>query len=66
EEAIASYDQAIKIQPDYYQAWLNRGINLDNLSKYEEAIASFDQALEIKPDYQSAKEARDFVLPLIQ
>jgi len=48
--AIASYDKAIEIKPDYYQAWYNRGIILDGLGIYEEAITSYNQAVAIKPD----------------
>ncbi|WP_353572711.1 tetratricopeptide repeat protein [Candidatus Albibeggiatoa sp. nov. BB20] len=28
EEAIASYDKALKIKPDYALAWYNRGVSL--------------------------------------
>ena len=52
--AIASYDRALEIKPDYHQAWYNRGVALDNLGKYEKAIASWDRALEIKPDLHEA------------
>ena len=38
EEALASYDQALHIKPDYYYAWDNRGDALSNLGRYEEAI----------------------------
>ncbi|RAM48686.1 MAG: hypothetical protein C6Y22_26465 [Hapalosiphonaceae cyanobacterium JJU2] len=54
EEAIASYDKAVEIKPDYYQAWYNRGVALGLLERYEEAIASYDKAVEIKPDYHEA------------
>ncbi|MBF2006103.1 MAG: tetratricopeptide repeat protein [Chlorogloeopsis fritschii C42_A2020_084] len=54
EEAIASYDQAIKFKPDFHQAWYNRGHALKNLGRYEEAIASFDQAIKFKPDDHQA------------
>ncbi|TYQ27619.1 tetratricopeptide repeat protein [Pseudanabaena sp. UWO311] len=54
EEAIASYDRALEIKPDYHEAWNNRGVALFNLGRYEEAIASYDRALEIKPDYHEA------------
>ena len=54
EEAITSYDNALKIKPDYHEAWVNRGIALGNLGRLEEAIASYDEALKIKPDYHSA------------
>ncbi|MFM6040515.1 MAG: CHAT domain-containing protein, partial [Sphaerospermopsis kisseleviana] len=54
EEAIISYNKAIEINPDFYQAWHARGGALHNLMQYEEALASYDKALEIKPDYHYA------------
>ncbi|WP_236505989.1 tetratricopeptide repeat protein, partial [Tychonema sp. BBK16] len=53
-KAIASYDKALEIKPDYHEAWYNRGIALDDLGRLEEAIASYDKALEIKPDLHEA------------
>ncbi|ACC81918.1 tetratricopeptide repeat protein [Nostoc punctiforme] len=50
EAAITSYNQALKFQPDYYQAWNNQGKALRNLGRYEEALASFEQALKFQPD----------------
>ena len=52
-KAIASYDKALEIKPDYHVAWYNRGIALHNLGRLEEAIASYNRSLEFKPD-QSA------------
>ncbi|MGI2902315.1 tetratricopeptide repeat protein [Tolypothrix sp. VBCCA 56010] len=52
--AIASFDKAIEIKPDYHEAWNNRGGALVNLGRYSDAIASFDKAIEIKPDYHEA------------
>jgi tetratricopeptide (TPR) repeat protein len=54
KQAIASYDKALAIKPDYHEAWNNRGNALENLGRYEEAIASYDKALVIKPDYHEA------------
>ena len=54
EEAIASYDKALEIEPDYHIAWNNRGNSLGYLGREEEAIACFDKALEIEPDYYNA------------
>ncbi|BDA65900.1 hypothetical protein CAL7716_000660 [Calothrix sp. PCC 7716] len=42
EEAIASYDKAVEIKPDFYEAWNNRGNALRNLERFEEAIISYD------------------------
>ncbi|KOP27642.1 hypothetical protein AMR41_03900 [Hapalosiphon sp. MRB220] len=54
EEAIASFDKAVEIKPDYHEAWFLCGVVLDNLGRYEDAIASYDKAVEIKPDYRLA------------
>jgi tetratricopeptide (TPR) repeat protein len=62
EEAITSYDNALKIKPDYHEAWYNRGSALFNLGRIEEAIASYDQALKFKPDLHQAWNHRGIAL----
>jgi tetratricopeptide (TPR) repeat protein len=54
EEAIAAYDKALQIKPDFHEAWNNRGNALDDLGRCEEAIASHHKALQIKPDFHEA------------
>ncbi|KYC43021.1 hypothetical protein WA1_13030 [Scytonema hofmannii PCC 7110] len=54
EDALASYDKAITIQPDAYVAWFGRGKALKELQRNEEAIFSYDKAIEIKVDYYVA------------
>ncbi|MDF5739444.1 tetratricopeptide repeat protein, partial [Nostoc sp. S13] len=54
EEAIASFDQALKIKPDDHQAWNNRGVALGDLGRLEEEIASYEQAIKINPDKDNA------------
>jgi tetratricopeptide (TPR) repeat protein len=50
-EALASFEQAIAINPVNDAAWHMQGIVLcDCLRKYEEALASFEQAIAINPD----------------
>ena len=52
--AIASWDQAIALNPNLITAWHNRGSALGYLGQYQEAIASFERAIELKPnDYQA-------------
>ncbi len=60
--AIARWEQAINLKPDYHQAWGNRGLGLKNLGRYEEAIASYDRALELKPDFFKAWYNRGLAL----
>jgi|694.fasta_scaffold19679_6 tetratricopeptide (TPR) repeat protein len=62
EEEIASYDNALKIKPDYHEAWYNRAIALGNLDRLKEEIFSYDQALKIKPDKYDAWYNRGIAL----
>ncbi|MEO0886482.1 MAG: tetratricopeptide repeat protein [Cyanobacteria bacterium J06648_10] len=54
EEAIAAYDAALHIKPDYHEALNNKGVALSALGRKEEAIAAYDAALHIKPDKHEA------------
>jgi CHAT domain-containing protein/Tfp pilus assembly protein PilF len=48
-EALASYDQALQIKPDYHDAWNNRGVVLKELGLFEDALESYNQALVLQP-----------------
>ena len=61
-EALASYDQAIEIKPDYDFAWYNRGNALSKLGRLDEAIASYNKAIVIKPDFDEAWYHRGLAL----
>ncbi|HYW22108.1 MAG TPA: tetratricopeptide repeat protein [Nodularia sp. (in: cyanobacteria)] len=49
--AIASYNQAIEMNPDAWEYWFNRGLTLFHLEDFEEAIASYDEAIALKPHH---------------
>ena len=49
--ALDYYDQAIKIDPNYTDAWNNKGNALGDLGKYNEAIECYDRAIEIDPNF---------------
>jgi tetratricopeptide (TPR) repeat protein len=49
-EAIAHYEQALRLNPDYAEAHLNLGAAFGQTGKIGEAIAHYEQALRIKPD----------------
>ena len=57
DEALASYDKALALKPDYAEALNNRG-NASDLKRPEEALASYDKALALKPDYAEALNNR--------
>ena len=50
EEAIADYDQAIRLQPDFASFYFSRGHARVELGQYEEAIADYDQTIRLQPD----------------
>ncbi len=54
EDAIACYDRALEIKPDYVEALNNRGNLLLALKRFDDALASYDKALALKPDHVRA------------
>ena len=50
KEAIKSYDEVIKRQPNSYFAWASRSWALRRINKFKEALNSYDKAIEINPD----------------
>jgi tetratricopeptide (TPR) repeat protein len=62
EEALANYDRALAIQPDFAQALSNRGNVLFELKRHEEALANYDRALAIQPDFAQTLSNRGNVL----
>ena len=50
EEALAAYDRAVSLKPDYAEAHAGRGAALLQQKRLEEALGAFDQALCHEPD----------------
>jgi tetratricopeptide (TPR) repeat protein len=50
EEALASYDKALVLNPGFVEALNNRGVVLEAMNRLEEALASYDRALALSPD----------------
>ena len=49
EEAIAQYDEAIRLDPLFANAYTIRGIAYRALGQPEQAIEDFDQAIQLDP-----------------
>ena len=58
EEAIAAFDQATKIKPNFALAWTNRGYALGQLKKHLEKFSSCAQATYFEPDLAIAWNCR--------
>jgi tetratricopeptide (TPR) repeat protein len=50
DEAIVHYDEAIKSQPNYADAYYNRGNTLFAEGRIDEAMADWEKTLQIRPD----------------
>ncbi len=47
EDAIASFDKTIELNPNSSKAWNSKGYLLVQLERDDEALACFDKALEL-------------------
>ncbi|MBD2126793.1 tetratricopeptide repeat protein [Microcoleus sp. ZQ-A2] len=66
EEAIAAYNQAIKIKPDYSEAWYAKASLLYQLQRYEEAVVAYDKVIQIQPEEAHAWFIRGWILGELQ
>ncbi len=54
QEALAAYEQAIRLDPNFALAYNNKGNALGNLKRYQEALAAFEQAIRLDHNYANA------------
>jgi tetratricopeptide (TPR) repeat protein len=62
DAALANYDRALALQPDFIQALNNRGAVLKQMKRYGEALTSYDRALDLQPDHAEVLNNRAGVL----
>jgi eukaryotic-like serine/threonine-protein kinase len=62
QEAIALYDQAIKLDDKRLTAYWGKCYSLNALAKFTEAIAACDTALRLQPDYPEALWSKGYAL----
>jgi protein O-mannosyl-transferase len=53
-EAREHFEQAVRLRPDFPEAYNDLGTNFGEEGRYEEAIAQFEQALRIRPVFAEA------------
>jgi tetratricopeptide (TPR) repeat protein len=54
--AVAAYQQAVKLEPKFPEAWNNMGYCYRRLKQYDKALEAYRQALALKPDFAYAHE----------
>ncbi len=53
-DALAAYNQALKVSDSYAEAWYGRCYALTNLQRPQEALFACEKALNLKPNYAEA------------
>jgi tetratricopeptide (TPR) repeat protein len=56
-EAIAHYEEALRIDPDLVEAHYNLGVALEKAGRVPEAMQHYQQALKLRPDITAARDA---------
>ena len=55
--ALEYFDRALEANPQYIDAYYNKGCVLEQMGNYNQAIAIFKEILKIQPDYRLAIDA---------
>ncbi|NEQ38648.1 MAG: tetratricopeptide repeat protein [Okeania sp. SIO3I5] len=58
QQALAAYNQAIRLNPKFADAYYNRAIVYDDLGEYEKALADYNQAIQLNPKFANAYYGR--------
>ena len=54
DEAIAQYSEAVRLKPDFAEAYYDLGLGLASQGKVNEAIAQYSEALRLNSNYAEA------------
>ena len=57
-EAVADYTTAVKLKPDFPEAFNRRGFSNYSMRRYKRAVADFTQAVKLNPNFHRAYENR--------
>ncbi len=63
-EAVAAYDDAIRLEPQYAEALYNSGLVLLDMDSVQRAQRHFDMAVEVEPGYVDARYYQGVALEL--
>ena len=58
DAAVADFDVAIRLRPNFTDAYNNRGVAKHKLGQYDGAVADFDVAIRLRPSFADAYNNR--------
>ncbi len=62
DKSIEIYDKGIKLFPDYFQLYYNKGISQNELHETDDALISFERSASLNPDHASSDNAIGLLL----
>ena len=62
EEALRLFDEALKLRPDYAEAWFNKGFAFGKLGRDKEALKCYEEAVRLRPNFAEAWGAKGALL----
>ncbi|QLE56928.1 serine/threonine-protein kinase [Nostoc sp. TCL26-01] len=65
-DALAIYQKAVTIRPDYAQGWHGKAKTLGELKQYQKALIAYDKTIQLQPNYVEAWSGRGFTLQSLQ
>jgi len=66
ELALEAFNKAIKLKPDYAEAWVDKGAALGELGRIDEALKAFNKAIELNPNFAEAWYNRACIYALMK
>src|SRR5258708_3152736 len=66
DEALVSFDRALAIKSDYFEAVVNRGSVLSALKRYDEALSNSDSVLRLKANFAEGWNNRAVALQILE
>ena len=61
KDAIAAFEKAIALKPDYAEAYLLMGVSYKELEQYEDAMAAYKKGITLEPTGEHANSARKLI-----
>ena len=61
DKAIAAYNEAIRLDPNYAEAYRSRGFVYHCMSDRDRALADYDEAIRLDPNYGDSYACRAYI-----
>ena len=60
QEAVVQYTEAIRLNPEYAEAYINRGVTYFELGQLEQSVRDYNSAIRLNPQFVEAHYNRGY------